>query len=269
MPAICRFKFFLCLLVLPLVIRPVKGFAVVTALAIGGIAFSVYNLGSHAKMHYTRHRDLRRFKTELLKLTRSIDEELDMNNLDAAAKLEVEAQLAILVQIYTHCSGEENEADLLPAVIDKFKQVLTKYDKFSDVNVGLEKMSLEEVLTGLESQAKSMWDKTTIIMAVRTLGLFVHRTAHSLGRSLKHARGDLAVVLAILKIVQTFQERGAEISPHSNLTDTVERKASAKAVGKQGSVGNEHDDTEHVVGKVISSHTLPLLETSQDDYAWQ
>ena len=232
MSEINRFVFVLCMLVLSLFIRPVKGFAIMTALAIGGVAFSVFNLGSHAKMHYTRHRDLRRFKTELLKLTRSMDKELDVDNLDAAAKLEVEAQLTILVQIYTHCSGEENEADLLPAVIDKFKQVLTKYDQFSDVNVGLEEMSLEEILHSAEIQAKSMWDKTTILVAVRTLGLFVQRTARTLGQSLKHARGDMAVVAAILKIVQMFQEHGAEISSRSNLKDTVERKASAQTVGK-------------------------------------
>ena len=129
-----RFVFVLWLLVLPLIICPADGFAVMTALAVGGIGYSIYNLGGHAKEQFTRIRELEQFREELLKLTHSIDKELDVDKRDAAAKLEVEVQLAILVQIYTHCSSDENKADLMPAVIGKFKQVLSKYDQLSGVD---------------------------------------------------------------------------------------------------------------------------------------
>lgn len=234
MSAIYRFIFVLCLLVLSAVIRQTEGFAVVTALAIGGIAFGVYNLGSHAKVQYTRSNELARFQDELLKVTKSIDKELDMEKLDAAAMLEIEAQLAILVQIYTHCSNDENDADLLPAVIDKFNKVLFKYDEFSDVHGGLEELTLDDILGMSETGTKSTRDKTTLLMATRTLAIFVHQTARTLRSSMKNARGDAAIVAAILKVVQAFKERGAQISSMDTLKDTVDDQASVKTVGEWG-----------------------------------
>ena len=235
-----RFVFVLWFLVLPLIICPADGFAVMTALAVGGIGYSIYNLGGHAKEQLTRIHELEQFQGELLKLTHSIDKELDADKRDAAAKLEVEVQLAILVQIYTHCSSDENNADLMPAVIAKFKQVLSKYDQLSGVDVGLDELTLEDVLREIEKGAKSTWDKTTdLLMAMRTMGSFVHQTARTLGSALKSGRGDAAVVAAILKVVQTFKEHGAQIGPSSNLKETVNEKASARTAGKWRSVGNE------------------------------
>lgn len=234
MPAIYRFIFVICLLVLAAVIRQTEGFAVITALAIGGIAFGVYNLGSHAKVQFTRDNELMRFQDELFKVTHSIDKELDMEKLDAAAKLEIEAQLAILVQIYTHCSNDENDADLLPVVIDKFNKVLSKYEKFSDVHGGLEELTLEDISAATGNGIKTTWDKTMLLMAMRTLASFVHQTARILRSAMKNARGDAAVVAAILKVVQAFKERGAQISSIYTLRDTVDDQESVKTVGRFG-----------------------------------
>ena len=264
MSAIYRFIFVLWLLVLPLIICPADGFAVMTALAVGGIGYSVFNLGGHAKEQFTRIHEIEQFQEQLLKVTHSIDKELDMDKRDAAAKLEIEAQLAILVQIYTHCSSYENNADLMPAVIAKFKQVLSKYDQLSGVEIGLEELTLEELLTEVEKGAKTTWNKTTLLMAMRTLGFFVHRTASTLGGALKSGRGDAAVVAAMLKVVQAYKEHGAQIRPGSDLKDTADSKMSAKTAGKWRSVGNECDRTApHIVG-YRPTHLRTIRQCSDD-----
>ena len=241
MSAIYRFIFVLWLLVFPLIICPADGFDVITALAVGGMGYGIYNLGGHGKEQFARIDELEQFQEELLKVTHSIDKELDMDKLDAAAKLEVEAQLAILVQIYTHCSSDEDNADLMPAVIAKFKQVLSKYDQLSGVDIELDELALQDVLKEVDKGATITWNKTMLLMAMRTLGSFVRQTAHTLGRSLKSGRGDAAVVAAMLKVVQAFKEHGAQIKASSNLKDTVNNKASAKNAGKWRS--NECDRT--------------------------
>ena len=265
MPAIFRyfrFVFVLWFLVLPLIIYcPADGFAVMTALAIGGIGYSIYNLGGHAKEQFTRMQELEQFQGELIKLTHSIDKELDIDKCDAAAKLEVEVQLAILVQIYTHCSSDENKADLMPAVIAKFEQVLSKYDQLSGVDSGLDELTLEGILKEIEKGAKSTLNikNADLLLAMRTMGSFVHQTARILASDLKSGRGDAAVVAAILKVVQMFNEHGAQIGPSSNLKDTVNDKASARTAGKWRSVGNEYEPQHS------SSHSRLSTNPSQDD----
>lgn len=224
MPAIYRTLFILYLLVLPLLICPAQGFAVITALAIAGMAFGVYNLCSHAKMQWTRSHELDRCRKELLKVTHSIDNELDMDKLDAAAKLEVAAQLAILVQIYTHCASEENDSYVLPAVIAKLNKVLFKYEQFSGVHDDLGKLTLEEMFGGIDIRDTSIGDKTELLVAMKTLGTFLHQAASSLRDALNTTRDDAAVVTAIGKVVQSFKERGAQLVnpdlPIYNLKDT-------------------------------------------------
>ena len=99
-------------------------------------------------------------------------------------------------------------------------------------DVGLDELALEDVLKQVDKGAKKTWNKTMLLMAMRTLGSFVAQTARTLGRSLKNGRGDAAVVAAMLKVVQAFKEHGAQIRSSSNLKDTVNNKASAKNAGK-------------------------------------